>query len=116
MSISLRDLDAHFIRLTKAGWRHVRSIDKAQGVQFLCPKCFRANGGRVGTHSVVCWSRSRGVPDDMDPKPGRWTLHGTSMDDLQLEGDPVGQARSVLLLGGCAWHGFINNGRAEGDC
>jgi hypothetical protein len=116
VSIPLRELDAEFIASTPDGMRRVATIEEAQGVMFLCPKCFRSNGGKVGTHSVVCWSRSRGIPDEKQPKPGRWTLHGTSLDDLQLEGDPVGRPRSVLLLGGCAWHGFINGGHAVGDC
>jgi hypothetical protein len=90
----------------------VGTLGEAQGVRFLCPACFAKNGGKVGTHMVVCWSRSRGVPDDVDPKPGRWTLDGTGMDDLTLNGDPPGNARSVLLLGGCGWHGFITNGEA----
>jgi hypothetical protein len=92
--------------------RYVNSIAEAQGVMFLCPKCFAANGGRVGTHIVICWSRSRGVPDDAQPGPGRWTLEGTGYADLTLNGDAVGGggARSVLLLGGCAWHGFITKG------
>ena len=90
----------------------VEAIDQAQGVRFLCPACFAKNGGARGTHMVVCWSRSRGVPDDVDPKPGRWTLHGTGIDDLTLHGDPVGHARSVQLHGGCGWHGFVDNGSA----
>jgi hypothetical protein len=114
--IPLSSLEAKFIVATPGGSRVVESIDEAQGVRFLCPKCFTANGGAVGTHSVICWSRSRGVPEEQEPGPGRWTLHGTSMDNLQLEGDPVGRARSVQLTAGCNWHGFINNGHAEGDC
>jgi hypothetical protein len=89
---------------------HARTdkIDEAQGIRFLCPKCFEANGGPVGTHVVICWSRSRGVPDSAEPGPGRWTLDGTGLADLTLNGD--GSSRSVLLLGGCGWHGFITNG------
>lgn len=86
----------------------VKTIDEAQGVRFLCPKCFEKNNGRKGTHSVVCWSRSRGVPDHAIPGPGRWLLVGTGLEDLTLDGD--GSSRSVLLIGGCAWHGFITNG------
>jgi hypothetical protein len=90
----------------------VDSIAEAQGIQFLCPKCFAANGGPVGTHLVVCWSRSRGTPEDARPGPGRWSISGTSLDDLTLNGDAVGGGgnRSVLLIGGCAWHGFITGG------
>lgn len=93
------------------GIYHVRvdGIGAAQGIMFLCPKCFVANGGPVGTHAVICWSRSRGVPDEASPGPGRWTLEGSSFEDLTLNGD--GGSRSVLLTcGGCAWHGFVTNG------
>jgi hypothetical protein len=116
--IALRDLDAEFLRASDAkNFRRVASIDEAHGVVFLCPKCFTANGGKVGTHSVICWSRSRGAPDDIEPLPGRWAMNGTGIDDLTLDADVGGNgARSVLLLGGCSWHGFINSGHAEGDC
>lgn len=110
-SISLADLKAVLIVRTADGSRNAKDFGEAQGVRFLCPLCFTRNGGPVGTHSVICWSRAAG--EDAEPKPGRWSLHGTSIDDLTLHGDPVGGARSVLLLGGCNWHGFINNGRAE---
>lgn len=97
-------------RTDKGVFQHrVRSIEKAQGVRFLCPKCYEANGGSVGTHGVVCWSSSRGVPDDAQPGPGRWRLVGTGLNDLTLDAEP-GKSRSVLLLGGCAWHGFVTNG------
>jgi hypothetical protein len=116
--IPLSQLEAKFIALTEVGHREVATIEEAQGVQFLCPKCFTANGGAVGTHGIICWSRSKGVPDEMHPKPGRWSLHGTSLDDLYLHGDLAagGGARSVLLTSGCGWHGFIDDGHAVGDC
>lgn len=111
---SLRDLEAYFVQYHRRGEiARVETIAAAQGVLFLCPVCFHANGGRVGTHSVICWSRSRGVPEDGRPGPGRWALAGSSLDDLTLNADPPGTARSVKLLGdGCGWHGFVTNGRA----
>lgn len=112
----LVDLEAKFIRHDMRDGRTyhvaVSSIGEAQGVQFLCPKCFAANGGPVGTHAVICWSRSRGVSDDVEPGPGRWKMDGASLDDLTLNADPPGTARSVQLNGGCEWHGFVNNGDA----
>lgn len=92
-----------------AYWTFVDTITEAQGIEFLCPKCF----GSGGQHAVVCWSRSRGVPDDASPGPGRWTMEGTGYHDLTLNGDPPGNARSVLLMGGCAWHGFVTNGEVQ---
>lgn len=110
----LADLRPQFLRYVIEGGRvsyhHVDTIAEAQGVSFLCPKCFAANGGAAGTHLVICWSRSRGVPDDARPGPGRWLLNGTGYADLTLDGD--GASRSVALTGGCAWHGFITNGEA----
>lgn len=108
----LTDLDAHFIRKTDRGWQRVDTLAEAQGVSFLCPKCFAASNGPVGTHSVVCWSESRGAPADAVPGPGRWKLDGTGLHDLTLNADPPRSARSVLLNGGCAWHGFVTNGDA----
>lgn len=82
----------------------------AQGVQFLCPLCFTKNGGPVGTHSIICWSRSRGIPDDLLPGPGRWLLLGTGLADLTLGPDPGPQ--SVLLIGpGCGAHFHVTNGQ-----
>lgn len=114
----LRELQAAFIRHEVRDGStyhvHVDSIGEAQGVQFLCPKCFAANSGPVGTHLVMCWSRSRGIADDVMPGPGRWSMHGTGLDDLTLNADPPSEARSVLLTGeGCGWHGFVTNGSAE---
>jgi hypothetical protein len=116
MSLRLIDLNPEFVRYEQRTGGHiyyviVPAIDEAQGVEFLCPKCFAANGGPAGTHRVICWSRSRGVPDDAVPGPGRWTLNGSGFADLTLDGDPPGNSRSVLLTGGgCGWHGFITNG------
>lgn len=80
----------------------------ADGVMFLCPKCFAANGGSVGTHRVICWFVGK-VPDDVDPKPGRWVPEGTGLDDLTFVGPA---AASVLLTSGCGWHGFVSRGSA----
>jgi hypothetical protein len=89
----------------------VDSLGEAHGIRFLCPKCFHENGGPVGTHSVICWFEGR-VSDDVDPKPGRWNPTGSGYGDLSFV--PGAKSNSVLLLGGCAWHGFITNGEAVG--
>ena len=113
----LRELDPQFLRheLRDGVETHhyVETLVEAQGVKFLCPKCFAKNGGPVGTHSVICWSRSRGTPDSASPSPGRWALDGNGIDDLTLNADPPSSARSVLLNGGCGWHGFVTNGEAD---
>ena len=114
--MKLTDLDAKFLRYEPRDGQifmsEVATIDEAQGIKFLCPKCFVTNGGPLGTHSVICWSRSRGVPDDAGPKPGRWRMEGTGLIDLTLQADPPNTGRSVQLNGGCAWHGHVTNGDA----
>ena len=105
--MKLRDLDAEFVLAApNDSIGHTLGLKEAQGVMFLCPKCFAENHGDVGTHSVVCWFRDRGVPSDRAPGPGRWDVSGTSIDDLTLN-------PSVHLSGaGCGWHGWIRNGDA----
>lgn len=110
----LRDLDATFLKVLPPDGEGHRwfqtgvALSEADGVQFLCPKCFAANGGKVGTHSVICWFAGR-VDGELDPKPGRWNPSGTGLDDLTFV--PPG-AVSVQLIGGCNWHGFVSNGSA----
>lgn len=112
----LTDLEANFLRYVEkedgAYFQKVETLAEAQGIIFLCPKCYSENGGPVGTHSVICWSRSRGVPEAASPGPGRWALDGSGLEDLALNADPPGSARSVQLNGGCGWHGFVTNGDA----
>ena len=100
----LTDLEPQFLVCEGNGWREVDTLAEAQGIMFLCPKC--------QSHSVVCWSRSRGTPDKAQPGPGRWAMKGTGYADLTLDADPPSSARSVLLNGGCGWHGFVSNGEA----
>jgi len=104
--MNLRDLDARFLRMSDKGLRKAATLSEAQGVVFLCPQCFTKNKGKVGTHSVVCWFRGRGVPDDLSPGPGRWDATGTSIDNLTLN-------PSVSLPDpGCGWHGWVREGDA----
>lgn len=101
----------HTVTKMRAYWPFVKDIKDAQGIEFLCPLCFEKNKGKVGTHAVICWSRSKGVPDKASPGPGRWRLVGMGYNDLSLMEEP-GKSRSVKLEGGCNWHGFITNGEA----
>lgn len=113
----LTALEAEFLKYVvedgKVYFQMVPTKAEAHGVEFLCPKCFAANGGAAGTHAVICWSRSAGAPDGAEPGPGRWRMDGTGLEDLTLNADPPSAARSVLLTGGCGWHGFVTNGVAE---
>ena len=106
---SLRELDARFLKnLGNGGSQKVETLSEADGIIFLCPKCFATNGGKVKTHSVICWFVGK-VPDDLGPKPGRWNPQGTGLDDLTFV--PPG-AVSVRLTGGCGWHGHVVSGAA----
>ena len=108
----LRDLDATLLRRVDGRVSmHVDRVADADGVMFLCPACFQANQGAVGTHRVLCWFVGR-VPDDLDPRPGRWMPTGETIDDLSFVPSP-GRSNSVLLTSGCAWHGMVTNGDAS---
>lgn len=92
----------------------VDSIAEAQGIWFLCPKCFEANAGRVGTHSVEVTFSGKGATDvqgshNLAGQPSRWGMSGTCFDDLVL-------TPSILLAGSrCGWHGFVgSNGAPPG--
>lgn len=87
-------------------------LEHADGIIFLCPKCFAAAGEKtLGVHSVICWFVGR-VPAEASPGPGRWTPKGTGFSDLTFVPAPGHGAVSVALTGGCEWHGFIRNGDA----
>jgi hypothetical protein len=115
----LTQLDPQFVTYEDTGEHkyihHVKTLAEAQGIMFLCPRCFVANGyTNVGTHQVLCWSRSAGASEHADPRPGRWQMVGTNFSDLTLNGDLLGMpgqgSRSIQLLGGCNWHGYITDG------
>lgn len=102
----LAELEPQFLKVidNRTYWHEGVSFNEADGVVFLCPKCFRVNQGPIGTHSIICWRPH--VSQEIPPNPGRWEFQGTGLDDLTL----VAGSSSILLTGGCAWHGFIRNG------
>lgn len=107
--MKLRDLKARFLRRVGPGSWRLCAMAEADGVIFLCPKCFTANGGPMGTHSVICWFVGR-VPATEQPGPGRWIPSGLGVDDLTFIGPG---AASVQLTKGCQWHGFVRKGAAS---
>lgn len=102
----LSELRPAFLKLLDQRTRRYEGVtrEEADGIQFLCPKCWTANGGPKGTHMVVCWRPT--VPAETTPGPGRWELVGTDFEDLSL----VAGSSSVLLLGGCKAHFFVEHG------
>lgn len=107
--MKLTELDPIFLRWEKkpdGEYHHeVPTIAEATGIMFLCPKCFKTNGGARGTHVIICWTPA--VPPDANPKPGRWSFTGTGFEDLSL----VAGSSSICLTGGCQWHGFVRGGQ-----
>lgn len=110
-TIRLSRLKPRLLKIKTANtYVEVESLCEAQGIQFLCPKCYLDNNGAAGTHLVCCWFRNREVPDNVPPGPGRWTPHGDSIDNLTfVPGEPP-MAVSVLLNNACGWHGYITDG------
>lgn len=104
--MKLTELNPRFLAVIDSHTYRAENVpfSEADGVMFLCPKCFRENQGSVGTHSVICWRPN--VSQDIPPNPGRWEFQGTGLDDLTL----VAGSSSILLTSGCMWHGFIRNG------
>lgn len=105
--MKLADLEPTFVGNYNSethAMRQLDSVEGAQGVIFVCPKC--------GNHAVLCWFRNPHnapvVPDDALPGPGRWTFNGDSFDVLTLS-PSIDLSRGA---GECNWHGFITNGVA----
>ena len=89
----------------------VKELGEAQCVQFLCPKCFAEWGSNYGVHYVEVTFSGRGVPNELGThnragNPTRWAVSGNNFSDLTTQ-------PSILLEGGCNWHGFLTNGDAN---
>ncbi len=113
----LKDLTPAFLHctITVTGEQYhqrVADISLSNGLRFLCPKCFVANQGSIGTHQIICWSTTRGAPTNAVPGPGRWKMTGSDFTDLTLTGEA--SSDSIALQGGCQWHGFVTNGKVTG--
>jgi hypothetical protein len=105
--VKLHDLEAEFVaRLTERSWGDVATLQEAGGIKFLCPKCFDANGGPIGTHLIIVWFEGKPVPEGTYKADPRWGVTGTSLHDLTL-------SPSINVIGGCGWHGWVKNGVAK---
>jgi hypothetical protein len=87
---------------------YVQTIAEADGLWFICPKCYESHGGFVGTHGIICWGPR--VATDVMPGPGRWALQGDTLENISLGPAYPGANFSVQLNGACEWHGFVQNG------
>ena len=104
----LTELEPQFIKREEPRrFRRVGTLAEADGVLFLCPQCFTANGGAPGTHGIICWAPS--VPQDTFPTPGRWTMNGAGYVDLTLN-----PSIAILNDAGCAAHFFVRAGEIVG--
>lgn len=102
----LSELEPEFVGLwnERSGFSKVERIEDADGLWFLCPKCFAANGGPIGTHRILCL-RPR-VPHPSFSEPGRWEFDGSGFEDLTL----VAGSSSVQVGGGCEAHFWVRAG------
>lgn len=81
----------------------VNTIEEAQCIFFVCPLCVNKSH-----HRVEVTFANRGVKDEdgthnSKGEPSRWNVSGTDYNNLTT-------TPSILLEGGCAWHGYITNG------
>lgn len=116
--MKLTELEPKFLkRESDTLFRMVDTLGEADGLQFLCPVCWKANRGEVGTHGIICWNPS--VPQTTHPVPGRWSFEGTGFHDLSL----VAGSSSILIQASEQekekgiqehWHGFVKNGEVTG--
>ena len=103
--MKLAELDPLFLKMIdNRMWATDAKIENCDGIEFLCPLCFKNNGGKVGTHMIICWKPS--VPQHIYPAPGRWSIKGSGLEDLSL----VAGSSSVFLQSGCKAHFFVENG------
>lgn len=121
----LTELEPQFVRYEngpnpsgegESEFRHyVENIDEAQGVWFLCPVCFKHNGGAVGTHLIEASFADRGVKDNQgshnrEGQPSRWSVRGIGYGDLTLLPSILIDAAPPACSG---WHGFVTNGEVS---
>jgi hypothetical protein len=110
--VRLTELEPQFLKITHLEgdrWtcRMDASFEDCDGLEFLCPKCWAANNGPIGTHRVICWKPT--VPATISPGPGRWAHTGSGFGDISL----VAGSSSVQLIGGCNWHGYVQGGEVR---
>ena len=103
--MKLSELEPRFITYGETNFLTDVPFEQAEGILFLCPGCFKKNGGPVGTHSLIIYFHSTKNPVMLKG----WKMLGTGMSDLTL-------FPSILILNEeCRWHGFVRDGEII-DC
>ena len=105
--MKLTELEPQFLkRVDDVHHQTVETINEADGIRFVCPRCLVDKGARPGCHPILCWRPH--VPQTTTPIPGRWEFEGVGYGDLTL----VAGSPSVHLTspGGCGAHFYIRNG------
>jgi hypothetical protein len=104
--VKLSELEPEFLKCEEDG-RSLRyvTIAEADGIIFLCPVCFTANKGNVGTHAIICWRPH--IAQTVSPGPGRWQFSGSGLADLTLV---AGSSSIFLTTAQCRAHFFIRSG------
>ena len=113
------DLEGRFLKHEisdgKEGLLQVDTLAEADGVWFLCPKCFAENHGPVGTHMHMIGFAGRCPPGSYTKgsagEDTRWQVAdcSTCMEDLVL-------TPSIQAIGGCNWHGFVGSSGVPPGC
>lgn len=104
--MKLAELEPAFLKwISDREYQMTDQMAGADGLEFLCPVCFKANNGSVGTHGIICWTPK--VPQTTSPTPGRWNIQGTSLADITLV---AGSSSVSLPTAPCRAHFFVRNG------
>lgn len=104
--MKLTELEPTFLKiLSDQTYRMIDDVGLADGIEFLCPVCFKKNGGKVGTHAIICWRPH--VPQSVPPTPGRWEFQGSGYNNLTLF---AGSSSILLTSAECKAHFHITNG------
>jgi hypothetical protein len=126
---TLRELEAQFIIYRKETEEEMmirgtnkpsdlftitNELNNAHGIRFICPKSFLLHNGKIGAHMIQIYFSGSPIPDSIglnkDGKSVRWSVSGSSLDDLSLSPSILEQDSS------CGWHGFIGtNGIPKGS-
>jgi len=103
--MTLVSLEPMFIKVYRDGaFTGVQRMEQADGLTFLCPKCF----GTYQMHWIRIWRPH--VSTNILPGPGRWEFVGTGLSDLTLR---ASHTQDLKTESKCKAHFAIRNGKIE---